>query len=696
MRSNRRNPPSGWEWSAAWALLVVSVSFCPVAGVQAQAPDDRPPPELESGVDPTIMPGDDFYAWANGSWLKATTIPAGKERWGARNEIDELTRRQIAKLLDDASTAPPGSTARKVADFRAAYLNDAGIEARGLAPLKPLLDSIGRLQDKAALTRMLGNGIGADVDPLYLGVYQSSHLLGLSVERGAHDEKTNVAFLVQGGLGLPDRVHYVSAEPAMQAVRTTYQGYISRLLAQAGFDRADQRAEAVMALETAMARSQATREASASDHNADNLWTRADFARQAPGMDWSLFLAAAGLASQETFVAWQPGALTGLAALVGSEPLETWQDYLRFHALDAVADVLPRVFAEPSWSMHGAAVPGQSQESSRARRAFEATQTALNDALGRLYSERYFPAAQKARVQAIVANVVAAFRLRVQAVTWMSPATRALALAKLQTLYVGIGYPDHWQDYGDLVVDPADPVGNIRRAADRNLRHAVARLNQPADMTAWWMAPQTVGAILVFQQNTYDFAAALLQPPKYDSTASDAEAYGAIGAIIGHDVSHFVDALGADYDAQGLPRNWWTAEDSSRFRASAEALVQQVSGYRPFPDLAVNGKLTLTENVADLGGLVAAFDAYRHTLGKRINDKAYVRQQDRQFFIAFARSWRSRISESALRTQLATNDHAPESYRVSTVRNLDAWYDAFDVRPGQRLYLEPRARVRIW
>jgi predicted metalloendopeptidase len=678
------------------ALLATALAFCPAAAAVAQAADDRTMPGLESGVDPNIQPGDDFFAWANADWLNATAIPAGRERWGARNEIEELTRRQIAQLLDDAGTAPTGSLARRVADFRAAYLNQAAIEARGLEPLKPLLDSIERLQDKAALTRLLASGLGADVDPLYLGVYQSSHLLGLSVERGTHGEKSNLAFLLQGGLGLPDRESYVSSDSGMQAVRTAYQGYISHLLALAGFDRADQRAQAVMALETALARSQATREASASDQNAGNRWTRADFTRMAPGMDWSAFLAAAGLASRDTIVAWQPGALAGLAALVGSEPLENWQDYLRFHALDAVADVLPRSFAEASWSMHGTAVPGQSQESSRARRAFEATQTALSEALGRLYSERYFPAAQKARVQAIVANVVAAFRRRVQAVTWMSPATRAVALAKLQTLYVGIGYPEHWQDYDDLVIDPTDPVGNLRRVSDRNYRLAIARLTQPIEPARWWIAPQTVGAVLVFEQNSYDFSAALLQPPKYDSTASDAAAYGAIGAIIGHDVSHFVDALGANYDAKGLAHNWWTAEDSSRYMASAAALVNQASGYRPFPDLGVNGKLTLTENLADLGGLLAAFDAYRRTLGTRARDKAYVRQQDRQFFIAFARSWRSRISEAALRTQLTSNDHPPETYRVSTVRNLDAWYEAFDVKPGQRLYVEPGARVRIW
>jgi predicted metalloendopeptidase len=320
----------------------------------------------------------------------------------------------------------------------------------------------------------------------------------------------------------------------------------------------------------------------------------------------------------------------------------------------------------------------------------------MSDALGRMYAERYFPAAQKARVQVIAANVIAALRHRVEAVAWMSPDSKKVALAKLQTLYVGLGYPEEWQDYSDLAVDPMDAVGNIRRVADRNYRRALARLGRPVDRHEWWMAPQTVGAILVFQQNALDFPAALLQGAKFDPSASDAAAYGAIGAIIGHESSHFIDPLGAEYEVDGRNRRWWTPEDFKQFQAASEPLVNQFAGYHPFPDLAINGKLTLSENIADLGGLAAAFDAYRLALGSRAADKDYVRQQDREFFIAFARSWRSKSTESALRTQAATNDHAPETYRIATVRNLDAWYDAFDVRPGQRLYLEPKARVRIW
>jgi predicted metalloendopeptidase len=450
-----------------------------------------------------------------------------------------------------------------------------------------------------------------------------------------------------------------------------------------------------MTLETAMAQGQVTREASANDHNADSVWVRADFDREAPGMDWSAFFGAAGLARQDAFVAWQPAALRSLSALVATEPLESWKDKLRFHAINLHADVLPRAIADEATALQ-AAVTGQPEASPRAQRALEATQSALSEALGRVYAERYFPAAQKARVRAIVSNVSAAFIRRVEAATWMSPATKALALTKLRTLYVGIGYPERWQDYADLVVDPLDAMGNFRRIDDRNYRQALARLGRPVDHAEWWISPARAGAILVFQQNAYDFSAALLQPPKYDAAASDAAGYGAIGAVIGHDVSHFIDMLGAEYDADGRIRHWWTAEDLSRYEVLTEPLARQYSSYEPLPGLRVNGKAAQVENVADLTGLIAAFDAYRRALGARASDREYVRQRDREFFIAFAQSWRSRMSESALRAQLATDIHAPDRYRIATVRNLDAWYDAFDVQPGQQLYLAPDARVKIW
>ncbi len=682
--------PNSVRRMPTYTLLVAACVLWPLATITAQASTASP---LEHAVDPAIKPGDDFFAYANGAWLKATTIPAGMERWGARNEIDDIVRLRIATLLEVATRAPLGSSARKVADFRAAYLNESAIEAKGLAPLRPTFDSIDQIADKAALTRTLGRTMRADVDPLNWGVFQSSSLLGLSVEESIHGEKQYVAFLVQGGLGLPDRENYLGSAPRLAELRTRYRQYVGRLLSLAGFDRGDERGAAVVALETAIAQTQGTRVTSANDHNADNVWTRADFARRAPGIDWSTFFAAAGLAKQESFVAWQPTAVIGVASLVASQSLPVWQDYLRVRAIEASADVLPRAFAEEA-AMMRAAVTGLRQPG-RAERALAATQLAMSDAIGRLYSEQYFPAEQKARVQGLVANVAAAFARRAQAATWMAPATKAIALKKLKRLYVGIGYPDRWQNYVDLRVNPADAFGNAQRIADRNYHLALARLGRQIDMREWWIAPQTVGAILTFQLHSYTFSAALLQAPKFDPTASDAANYGAIGALIGHDISHFVDVLGADYDVDGAMRYWWPAADSARFEALAAPLVSQFSEYRPLPDARVNGKASASENIADLAGLGAAFDAYRRTLGNKINDKEFVRQQDREFFLGFAQSWRAKLSELAMRTQVGS-DHAPEMYRVSTVRNFAAWYDAFDVRPGQRLYLEPSARVRVW
>ncbi len=694
-------------WALAFlALTPLAASFWAeglwwrlASAADAPTAVDQAPAAQEDGVDAGIRPGDDFFAYANGGWLKATDMPAGQQRWGARSEISETTRQRVVKLLADAGAAPLGSRERKLADFHAAYLNEAGIEAKGLAPLQPLFDRIDRVQDKAALARLLGRGLRADVDPLNAGVYRSSHVLGLAVQAGIDGGKHHAAFLLQGGLGLPDREHYASAEPGMQALRTRYLAYIGRMLTLAGLRRAAPRAQAVMALETAIAHSHATREASADDRNADNVWTRTELVRQAPGIDWQAFFAAAGLARQPEFVAWQPGAVKGVAALVAAQPLQAWKDYLRFHALHHHADVLPRAFAEQALALRAAAAGPSSAPGARAQRALDATQSALRDTLGRMYVQRHFPAEQKARVQTIAANVITAFGQRLEAVTWMAPATKTLALAKLNSVNFGIGYPDRWPEAGpddsDVVMDPADALGNLQRIEDRNYRQALARLGQRVDKSAWSIAAQHPGAVLLFHRNAYNFAAALLQPPKFDPAASDAANYGAIGAIVGHELSHFVDTLGAEYEADGRMRRWWTAEDLSRYQASTDALVKQFSGYQVSADLSVDGKLTLTENLADLGGLAAAFDAYRRMLGKAV-DNEELRRRDRQFFIGFARAWRSKSSEQALRAQIATDHHAPDRYRIATVRNIDAWYEAFDVQPGQRLYLEPKARVRIW
>ena len=671
------------------ALLAVTCSASLPAALLGQAPlHDATPSRLESTVDTTIRPGDDFFAYANGAWLKEAVLPAGKDRWTVRDDINVLTRRQIAQILYDANSAAPGSLARKVADYRSAFLDEAAIESKGMAPLAPMFSRIDGVSDKRALARLLGSSMHTDADPLNFGVYNSRSVLGLSVEHSIHGEHTYTAFLLQGGLALGDRDAYRSKEPQAVERRARYQKYIARMLSLAGFDRADRRAESVLALETAIAETQATSEASGADSNANNSWTRAEFASKAPGMDWGAFFDAAGIGHQPAIVAWQPSAVKGVATLVASGSLEQWKDYLRFGAIDDRADVLPRAFA-------AAAAEMRTDQRTRDQLALASTQLAMADAIGDLYAARYFSPAQKARVRGVISNVAAAFREQVSHTAWMSPASRKIALAKLDRLYVGIGYPDTREDWSDLRIDPKNAFGNAQRVADREKRRQLARLNTPYDPHEWVITPQTVGAVLIFQQNAYEFAAALLQSPKYDSTASDAAVYGAIGAIIGHDMSHFVDVLGADYEPDGTTRRWWTTADSANFEAAADPIVRQFSEYQPLAGANVNGRLTRTENVADLAGLTAAFGAYRKSLGEAIADKAYVRRENREFFIAFAQAFGAKMNEQAMRAQLA-GDHAPEMYRMDTVRNLDAWYDAFDVVPGQRLYLEPHARVRVW
>ena len=640
------------------------------------------------GAQVPLKPGDDFFAYANAAWLKTAVIPAGKDRWSVAGEIIERTRLQVASILDDARSAHTGSLARKVADYRSAWLNDAVIEEKGIAPLKPMFSRIDGANDKLALTRLLGSTVHADVDPLNIGIFASASVLGLSVEHSIHGEKTYGAFLVQGGLALGDRDQYLGNATAALEKRSRYKQYVARMFTLAGFDHADRRAASVLALETAIAESQATSEASAVDRNADNQWSRADFSREAPGMDWPAFFNAAGLGKQKVIVAWQPSAVKGVAALVSSQLLNTWKDYLRFHAIHENADVLPRAFAESAAGMRG-------DQRTREQRALAMTQSAMADAIGELYAARYFSPAQKARVDRIIANVAAAFRVHVAHAAWLSPESRTIALAKLDKLYVGMGYPEAKENWSDLRIDAADAFGNAQRVAQRTYRHSIARLTMAYDPHEWAMTPQTVGAVLIFQQNAYTFTAALLQSPKYDSTASDAATYGAIGAIIGHDMSHFVDVLGADYQPDGRMQRWWTTSDSTRFEAAAEPLVRQFSEYQPFPGVNVNGRLTRTENVADLAGLTAAFDAHRTSLSAKAADKELVRRADREFFMAFAQAFGAKLNDAAMRVQL-TNDHAPEMYRFNTVRNIDAWYDAFDVVPGQRLYVEPSARVHIW
>jgi predicted metalloendopeptidase len=452
----------------------------------------------------------------------------------------------------------------------------------------------------------------------------------------------------------------------------------------------------VLALETRIARTHWTQEDSWEPVKGNNHWSRADFRTKAPGLDWDEFFRAARLADVDTIVAWQASAITGLSALVASEPIASWRALLAYHALmHRAAELSPEVDRE-AFAFFGRTLTGAEAQASRGERAVEATSGALGYAVGREYVARHFPASAKARAQVMVTNIVRAFDRRIDALTWMSPSTKAEAKAKLRTLRVSIGFPDRWPSYDSLRIDAHDAYGNAQRVERFEYARSIAKLHQPLDRDAWTMTPQMVNAVNMPQRNALNFPAAILQPPFFDPARSDAMNYGAIGTVIGHEVSHSFDNIGAAFDAQARLRNWWTPADSTHFSEVTGQLARQYDAYKPFPDLAVNGRLTLAENIADLAGVTAAYDAWRASLGGKPAPRVGGLTGERQFFLGFAQIWRSKYREPALRRTLLTNGHAPGPYRALTVRNLDAWYDAFGVRPGDKVYLAPADRVRIW
>jgi endothelin-converting enzyme/putative endopeptidase len=680
------------------AILLALCGFVAAgqAYAQTQAPATAPAPAQATKAEApranaTLLPGDDFFAWANREWLAKTEIPADRSGWGAMANLAEDTNQRIVKLVEEAAKDKnAGPEARKAADFYIAYMNEAAIEAKGTAPLKPVLAKIDAIKDKAALTRALGETLRADVDPLNATNFFTENVFGLWVAQGLHEPSRNMPYLLQGGLGMPDRAYYLDSSERMAGLRTKYQQHIAAMLKLAGIADAEARAAKVFALEVDIANAHASRADSADVQKADNTWTKKDFTAKAPGLDWNAFFKAARLADQDKFIVWHPSAVTGTAALVGKTDLATWKDYLAFHRINQMANVLPKAFADQRFAFYGKDLSGTPQQSLRWKRALGATNAAMDEAVGKLYVSKYFPAENKARLQQMVGNIVEAFRQRVDKLDWMAPATRAQAKEKLRTLYVGIGYPDKWKSYGGLKVAADDAFGNVVRAEAFHYNEEIAKLHHKPERTEWAMPPQLVNAVNLPLQNALNFPAAILQPPFFDPKASDAANYGSIGAIIGHEISHSFDDQGAQFDAQGRLRDWWTKEDLEHFKTASGKLVAQYNGYKPFSDLNVNGQLTLSENLADLAGLAASYDAYRAA------DKGAAVESDRQFFIGYAQSWRTKMREAAERRGILTDGHAPPQYRTATVRNMDAWYKAFDVQPGQALYLPPEQRVRVW
>jgi putative endopeptidase len=651
-----------------------------------------------AAIDRSVLPGDDFFAYANGNWLKTTEIPSDRSTYGIGPMLTELTNQRTAALVKEAAgrRAPAGSETRKIGDYYSSYMDEAAIEGKGVKPLQPALDSIAGITDRQALARTLGETLRADVDVLNNTNLYTGNLFGLWVAQDLDDPSKYSPFLLQGGLGMPDREYYLGPSPRMTDIRAKYQAHIASVLRLAHVPDAEAKAARIFDLEHSIAQAHWSRAESEDVVKGNNHWVRQDFETRAPGLDWPAFFAAAGLENQSVFVVWQPSAVTGISALVAGQPLETWKDYLGFRAIERASAFLPKAFVEESFAFYGRVLTGTPKIRDRWKRAVDATNAALGEAVGKLYARRYFPPAEKARAEAMVRNLLTAFGRRIDRLDWMAPETKARAKAKLATLKVGIGYPDRWRDYSGLEVIPGDALGNAGRANLFEYRRNLRKLGQPIDRAEWVMTPQTVNAVNLPVMNALNFPAAILQPPYFDSRRTAAMNYGGTGATIGHEISHSFDDQGALFDANGKLDNWWTKEDFAHFQSSSAQLVRQYDLYRPFPDLPVNGKLTLSENIADVAGLAAAYDAYKLSLGGKAAPVVQELSGDQQFFLSFTQGWRQKIREPEMRKRILTDSHAPAEYRAETVRNLDAWYDAFGVKPGEQLYLAPADRVHVW
>ncbi|MDO1558249.1 M13 family metallopeptidase [Brevundimonas sp. 2R-24] len=686
--------------SAGLAALASLALGCADSG---GGPERRTTPHLgtfgfdTAGMDRSVQPGDDFFQYANGTWVQNTEIPADRSSITSFAGIALKVNDRLREMVEAAAENQRAEgDARKIGDFYAAFMDEQGIEQRGLAPVRAELDAINRLSDKAQLSRYLGGTVRADVDLLNATDTYTDRIFGLWISQDFDDPSKVSPYLVAGGLGLPSRDFYLDSSARMAQMRAAYRQHIARVLTLAGVPDAEAKAGRILALESAIASVHWTAEDTNDPQKGNNHWASGEFARRAPGMDWGQFFQGAGMGSQGEFVVWQPSALSGIAGLVGSQPLETWKDYLTFHELDRSSPFLPRAFADENFAFYGSTLAGTPQQAPRWRRALNQLDGALGEAVGKMYVERWFPPESKTQLEGMVANLIRAFDARIDRLEWMSPETKAQAKRKLHGISVQIGYPSRWRDYSQLEVRRDDPLGNAKRASLFEYRRNLAKLGQPVNRDEWYLLPHQVNALNVPLENRLIFPAGILEPPFFDPNADPAVNYGAIGGVIGHEIVHSFDSIGALFDETGRLRNWWTPQDFARFEQEGRRLAAQYDGYQAFPDLNLNGTLTLSENIADAGGLNAAYDAYILSLNGAEPPVLDGFTGPQRVFLGWAQNYRSKYREPTLRNAVLTGVHSPGPWRAQTVRNVDAWYEAFNVQPGQRLYLAPEDRVPMW
>jgi len=639
-----------------------------------------------SGMDTSVKPGDDFYEYANGAWDKRTTIPSDRVRFGNFDKLAVLSENQVHAILEDAAHGKvKDKDAAKIGAAYASFMNEARADKLDAQPIAGELAQVKAVATKDDFTALMGKANTTS--------FHSILPVGISID--AKSPHKYAVYAATSGMGLPDRDYYLQASFA--AKKAKYQAYIQQILTMIGWDHPEANAKAIVDFETGIAEASWTR---AERRDRDKTYNPTDLAglqAMTPGFDWKRYLAQTELPTVNRFVVTTNTAFPKIAKVYADTPLDTLKAWQAFHVADSAAPLLSKRFVDASFAFHNHELGGQPEQQPRWKRAVSFTNGALGESVGRVYVSRYFPAASKAKMIALVGDIRTALKARIEKLPWMGDDTKAKALEKLSKFTVKIGYPDKWRDYSPLVMKADDLYGNAQRSGVYEWRRDVARLNEPVDKSEWGMTPQTVNAYYNSVNNEIVFPAAILQPPFFDPKADMAINYGGIGGVIGHEISHGFDDQGRKSDGDGVLRDWWTGEDASKFEVQAKRLGAQYSAFEPFPGAHVNGQLTMGENIGDMGGLSLALDAYHASLHGKPAPVIGGFTGDQRIFLGWAQVWREKIREDTLRQRLVVDPHSPARYRVDgTIRNVDGWYRAFDVKPGDKLYVAPADRVRIW
>jgi endothelin-converting enzyme/putative endopeptidase len=634
--------------------------------------------------DTSARPGDDFNLYANGTWLRTTEIPADRTGWSLWTALSEDIEQQLRAIVTEAA-ASSDPAQRRVGDFYAAWMDEAGVEARGTAPLRPYLGRIEAIRNRDDL-------IAVFATPGYTAP------VGIGIIPDFADPTRYTAIAGQGGLGMPNRDYYLREGAQYDAYRTAYRAYVVQLHRLAGLSDPEARADRIIALERRIAEAHWAPERNRDIRAINNPMNRTQLTALAPQFQWDRYLQARGLGAANSVIAQQTTAITAIGRLLDEVPLDTWKEYLTFHFINNYAQFLPRAFDEAKFNFFSRVIGGQQQQRDRWKRGIAFVNASMGEAVGRIYIERHFPAESRRQMTELIGNLRAAFGERLRNLDWMDAPTRTAALAKLDAFEPRIGGPVVWIDYSNYRVDRGDLLGNMVRAAEFNWNLQLSRLPNPVDRRLWNMNAQIINASYNPLQNQITFPAGILQPPFFDPNADPAVNYGAIGAVIGHEIGHGFDDQGRRFDPQGRVRDWWSDVAAQRFTERTTRLGQQYNSYRPLPDLTVNGQLTMGENIGDLGGLEMAYAAYRRHVAQHGEPPVLNGLTgDQRFFLSWAQVWRNRDREGALRQRVLTDPHSPAEFRINgAVRNIDAWYRAFNVQPSDRLYLPPEQRVHIW